>query len=352
MTEKRQPWSKFYWGDWRKDIPLRTCSYAARGLWADLLSMMAESERPGYLLVNEASPTPKQLSGLLGGAAREIEELIGELDEVKVFSRIGGPIPSDLQGIVDETLPVGTIYSRRALRDKAKAEKDRANGKGGGNPNLKGRVNPPSNPPDNDPDKAQKPEARGQRPEEKPAAVIPASAPEPPTAPAEPAPPPKAAAAQDEVRKRIEVGDRVLEAAGHDPARWTGDYGIVSVWLAEGFDVELDILAAVRQVAKRPGYKPPGSLKYFTGAIQRAYEDRHFALGKFDRTNGQAEAPGIKVSEPTEAELEGRARGIRSDHAKLKELGGDEVADREIILRWGRLAYTALPHLKQEGQAA
>ena len=40
------------------------------------------------------------------------------------------------------------------VRDKAKAEKDRANGKGGGNPKLKGGVNPK--------DKAQIPEARDQ----------------------------------------------------------------------------------------------------------------------------------------------------------------------------------------------
>jgi hypothetical protein len=53
----------------------------------------------------------------------------------------------------------GTIYSRRMRRDHAKAIKDKANGKGGGNPRLKNGVNPP----DKGEDKAQKPEARVDR---------------------------------------------------------------------------------------------------------------------------------------------------------------------------------------------
>ena len=46
----------------------------------------------------------------------------------------------------------GTIYSRRMRRDIVKAERDQANGRGGGNPNLKRGVNPH----DKGGDKAQK----------------------------------------------------------------------------------------------------------------------------------------------------------------------------------------------------
>src|ERR1019366_1013531 len=50
----------------------------------------------------------------------------------------------------------GTIFSRRMKRDVEKAERDKANGKAGGNPRLNAGVNPP--------DKVQSPEARSQNP--------------------------------------------------------------------------------------------------------------------------------------------------------------------------------------------
>ena len=56
---------------------------------------------------------------------------------------------------VDDNL---VIYSRRMKRDRDKAEKDKANGKSGGNPSLKAGVNPP----DNGGDNAQNPEPRTQ----------------------------------------------------------------------------------------------------------------------------------------------------------------------------------------------
>jgi len=150
MSATRQPWLKFYASDWRSDQAVHSCSLAARGLWMEMLCLMFESE--GSLNINGVPIKAPQLAKLVGASARECESLLLELSEFGVFS-------------IDED---GTIFSRRMRRDIAKARKDKANGSGGGNPNLKngvkGGVNPPvnpsGNPRDNGGDKAQKPEAR------------------------------------------------------------------------------------------------------------------------------------------------------------------------------------------------
>lgn len=129
--DRRMPYFRFFTTDWRGDIPLRMCSSAARGLWIDLLTLMHESDRPGLLLIAGAPPSTRRLASLLGGSEREIARLLAELERAGIFSRDG------------ET---GAIFSRRMVRDKAKEEIDRENGRGGGNPRLKRRDNPGVNP--------------------------------------------------------------------------------------------------------------------------------------------------------------------------------------------------------------
>lgn len=151
-AEKRQPWMKWYPGDWRADPALRMCGLAARGLWIELLGYMHEAQPYGHLVVAGRSPTIAQIAQLVGVDARSVGAAMAELEAAGVCSR-------------DET---GRLYSRRMLRDKAKAERDRANGKAGGNPRLRQAEIPAENPPVegadirgvNPPDKAQKPEAR------------------------------------------------------------------------------------------------------------------------------------------------------------------------------------------------
>jgi hypothetical protein len=130
---------KFYPADWRSDAMLRLCSIGARGLWAEMMCIMHDAERYGSLLVNGRRIDKKQLAGLAGISEKECIALLLELEGNGVFSR-------------DQD---GTIYSRRMRRDFEKAIKDKENGRGGGNPRLKGGVNPP----DKGEDKAQKPEA-------------------------------------------------------------------------------------------------------------------------------------------------------------------------------------------------
>jgi hypothetical protein len=118
---------------------LRMCSISARGLWMEMLCIMHEAEPRGSLLINGRPVSERQMVSLTGATLREIHTWVAELELAGVFSR-------------DDN---GTIYSRRMKRDQEKSEQDKANGKAGGNPSLKGGVNPP--------DKAQKLEARDQK---------------------------------------------------------------------------------------------------------------------------------------------------------------------------------------------
>lgn len=96
-----------------------------------MLGLMHESARYGYLLVGGVSPSAAQLAAVLGDKTKDVERWLAELETVDVFSR-------------DES---GVIFSRRMVRDKAKREQDRINGKGGGNPKLTSDVNQGVNPP-------------------------------------------------------------------------------------------------------------------------------------------------------------------------------------------------------------
>ena len=151
-----RPWSKFYWSDWRADPRLRMCSLAARGLWVELCGLAHEAEPYGHVLVAGRVPSPEQLASLVGAPLKAVLAALKELDAAEVFSRTDA----------------GVIYSRRMVRDREREEKDKANGKGGGNPHLKAKHNGGVNPPDKPPDKAQKREARSQN--ETPNGVSPA----------------------------------------------------------------------------------------------------------------------------------------------------------------------------------
>jgi len=116
------------------------CSRAARSLWVDLIGLMHDAEPYGHLLINGKPPTTKQLAAILGDSEKELKNLLVELENAGVFSKTED----------------GVITSRRMVRDEKKALEDAKNGKRGGNPWVKGGVNPR----DNGGDKAQTPDAR------------------------------------------------------------------------------------------------------------------------------------------------------------------------------------------------
>lgn len=138
MSAAHLPYLKWYPTDWRADPRLRMCSLAARGLWIELIGYMHEGEPYGHLTINGTAPAIEDVASLVGRPLSEVRKAWAELEQRQVFSRDR-----------DE------IFSRRMVRDKAKSDKDRANGKGGGNPKLRGEDNGGVNPPV----KAQKPEA-------------------------------------------------------------------------------------------------------------------------------------------------------------------------------------------------
>lgn len=105
------PAFQFYPGDWMKDPALRSCSVAARGLWMDVLCMMFESDRRGYLQAsNGKSYSPEQIARMTGCSTDEASRLLKELETSGVYSRTAH----------------GIIFSRRLVRDEEQRADQRA----------------------------------------------------------------------------------------------------------------------------------------------------------------------------------------------------------------------------------
>lgn len=105
-------WSKFYWDDWGNDAALQSCNVAAQGLWINLLRVMFNNERQGYLQINNKPMTPTQIAKITGIDSRTITNQLKVLIKNNVCS-------------VDEN---GIVFSRRMVREsKAKSDKVAAN---------------------------------------------------------------------------------------------------------------------------------------------------------------------------------------------------------------------------------
>lgn len=118
----KQPYLQFYTGDHLRDPGVRSVSLAARGLWSDLLCLMHQSSRRGFLQHPNGVPySDAQLARMVGHSLEEIAPLLHELDDAGVYSRTED----------------GVIYSRRMDRDDRKRQLCSVAGKkGGGNPAL------------------------------------------------------------------------------------------------------------------------------------------------------------------------------------------------------------------------
>jgi hypothetical protein len=117
----KMPWCKFYARDWMGDAALRLLGYAARGLWADMLSLMAMSERRGFLIAGKKPvTTAEELARLTSGTAREVKQLLNQLESAGVLARDGE----------------GVIFSRRMVRECEESARKSAAGRQGGNPAL------------------------------------------------------------------------------------------------------------------------------------------------------------------------------------------------------------------------
>ena len=108
-----------------KDPAVRSVSYAGRGLWIDMLCLMHESDRRGYLQHATGKPvTQEQLARMTGGSPEEVSRLLQDLKD---------------SGVVSCT-EHGTFFCRRMVRDEMKRQKCVEAGRLGGNPTLKGEV--------------------------------------------------------------------------------------------------------------------------------------------------------------------------------------------------------------------
>lgn len=109
--------TRWFWSDWMSDPSLRACGYAARGLWKDLLCIAGSNKHDyGYVSLNGRKLENADIARMTNGTPEEVAPLLAELERNGVFSR-------NRQG---------TIYCRRMVR----VEKNRKNGRLGGNPNL------------------------------------------------------------------------------------------------------------------------------------------------------------------------------------------------------------------------
>lgn len=110
--ESGYKWSKFVWDDWGNDAALQSCNVAAQGLWINLLRVMFNNERQGYLQINNKPMTPTQIAKITGIDSRTITNQLKVLIKNNVCS-------------VDEN---GIVFSRRMVREsKAKSDKVAAN---------------------------------------------------------------------------------------------------------------------------------------------------------------------------------------------------------------------------------
>ena len=109
---------QFYPGDWQRDTPLRSCSLAARGLWAEMLWIMHDGNPRGTMRVGQKSITkPEEIAAMVGAKPGDpVAKLLAELEESGVYSRTED----------------GTIYSRRMERDSYISAVRRASGSKGG----------------------------------------------------------------------------------------------------------------------------------------------------------------------------------------------------------------------------
>jgi len=94
-------WTKFYFRDWLAEPSLRRLGPEHRGVWIDMLCLMATGESYGRL-ETDGKPWPtSELARCLGVAQVLLEQLLEQMERVGVFSK-------------DEN---GVIFSRRMLRD-------------------------------------------------------------------------------------------------------------------------------------------------------------------------------------------------------------------------------------------
>lgn len=120
----KRPASQYYWGDWRSDAALQSCSLTARGLWHEMNCIMHDCEPYGHLVIGGRPMQAAQLARLVGVSPKECAALLAELEQAGVFSR------------TDD----GAIFSRRMVRDERVRNARADGGKAGSEHGVKGAI--------------------------------------------------------------------------------------------------------------------------------------------------------------------------------------------------------------------
>lgn len=120
----KRPAFQFYPADWLNDIKLQTCSLGAQGLLVNLMCLMHQSEKYGYLLINGLNPPDKDVSHLLRLHHKTYQARLIELLLYGVLCK-------------DES---GVIFCKRMVKDEYLREIRSIAGKLGGSPLLKQKV--------------------------------------------------------------------------------------------------------------------------------------------------------------------------------------------------------------------
>lgn len=96
------PWIKFYPRDWLAESSLKALDYEHKGLWMDLICLMACSDDYGHLVNNGSPLDARTIARITGGTTERVEQLVKDLEDGGVLSRRAD----------------GAIYSRRMVQDK------------------------------------------------------------------------------------------------------------------------------------------------------------------------------------------------------------------------------------------
>ncbi len=263
-----QPWLKFYPTDWRSDPALRMCSIAARGLWMEMLCLMHEASPRGSLIVGGVTVSDKQLAILSALTEGEVCDLLAELEDAGVFSR-------------DDD---GTIYSRKMRRDTEKAERDKANGRKGGNPSFK-KDNPV---PVADLTPKTKHNTKGVNPPVNPIWHVGSSISETPSVK-------KEASTREGDLDQLE--NELREAAGllDDPSPGLFDLSPIYTQLSAGYVLRTDVLPVLRE-CKAKGQR--GSNWAYYAKIIESKKHKNSRLKPADTTTPAAPTEWINVDDP------------------------------------------------------
>jgi hypothetical protein len=108
------PYFQFYPGDWMKDPALSICSAGARGVWMDVLCLMFESPKRGFLITNSRPWTLEQIAVAVRGDWQENLVYLKELVHNSVMAQ--ATKGHKFRGVM------GAFYSRRIVADEGRRE--------------------------------------------------------------------------------------------------------------------------------------------------------------------------------------------------------------------------------------